>query len=75
MHEEPPLFKILTDFYVHKFDESTSLVCPTICNNARSANVKKGHGWQAHEVNAFTMFANFIMYLKHDNVISYESFH
>lgn len=74
MREVPVLFKVLTNFEVREFDELSSLVCPTINDNARSTGVERVLSGRPMKLTPEQRLLNFIMYLKHDNVISYESF-
>lgn len=72
MRDVPTLLKVLADFEVHKFDELASLVCPTICDNAYNMDIRRVMSGMPIKLTPKQHFLNFIMYLKHDNVISYE---
>lgn len=50
VHEVPTSFEVLTNFEVHKFDELTSLVCPTIRDNAHSTCIERIMSGEPHEV-------------------------
>lgn len=72
MRDMPTLFMVLTNVY--GFDELVSLVCPTIPNNAPSTNIGRVMGGKPMKLTPEQHLLNFIMYLKHDNVLSFECF-
>lgn len=74
MREVPALFKGLTNFKVHEFEELASFVCPTICNNGHSTCVEITMSGMPMMLTHGQPLLNFIMYLKYKNVIRYESF-
>lgn len=41
MREVLALYKVLTNFEVHEFDELASIVCPTICDNVCSTCLER----------------------------------
>lgn len=59
---------------VYGFDELASLVCPTILDNAPSTNIERVKGSKPMKLTPKQRLFNFTMYLKHDNVLSYECF-
>lgn len=74
MCEVPPLFKVWENFEVHEFDKFASLVCPIIRDNAHSTEVERVISGRLMKLTLAQSLFNFIMYLKHDNIMSYESF-
>lgn len=74
MHEVPALFKGLTNFKVHKIEGLASFVRPTIHNNGRSTCVETTMSGMPMKLTPEQRLLNYIMYLKHENVIRYESF-
>lgn len=70
VREVPPLFKVLTNFEVCENNEFVSFVCPIICDNAHSSRVERGMSGRPIKLMHAQCLVNFIMYLKHDNVIS-----
>ena len=74
MREVSTLFKVLTNFEVPNFDEFASLVCPTICDNARSTTCESIMSGKPMKLTLEQHLLDFIMYLKHNNVISNEFF-
>lgn len=74
MREVPTLLKVLTNSKVHKFDELASLICLTNCDNACTTGVERVVSGIPMKLTPEQCLLNFIMYLKHDHVIKYESF-
>lgn len=74
MCEVPPLFKIFTNFEVREKNDFDSLVCPIIRGNAHSTSVETVMSGRLIKSMHAQCLLNFIMYLNHDNVISFYSF-
>ena len=66
--------KGLTNFKVHEFDELVSFLYPTIRDNGRSMGVETTMSGMPMKLKPEQCLFNFIMYLKHTNVNSYEFF-
>lgn len=74
MGKVPTWFKVFANFEVHEFDELASLVCPTIHDNAHSIGGERIMSGKPMKLTPEHHLLDFIMYLKHDNVISYKYF-
>ena len=74
MCKMPTLFKVLTIFEVCKFDEFVYFIYPIIYDNACTTDAERVMNVMPMKLKLEYRLFNFIMYLKHDNVISYESF-
>lgn len=74
MHEVSALFKVLTNFKICEFDELATLVCSTIRNNAHNMGIARVMSSRPMKLTHEQHLLNFVMYLKHDDEINYESF-
>lgn len=67
------MFKVLANFEVHKFDELAFLVSPTIHDNAHTTGMKRGMSEKSTKLQLEQRLLSLIVYLKHEDVISYRS--
>lgn len=72
MCKMPTLFKVLTIFEVCKFNDFVYFIYLIIYNIVCTMDVERV--MNDMPMNLKYRLFNFIMYLKHNNVISYESF-
>jgi hypothetical protein len=68
------LFKSLTNFNLTKFEELAQLVVSTIIGHVRSIEKPQHNFGQLSKLTLEQGLFNFILYMKHDNVIKYDAF-
>ena len=70
----PPLFKVPTKLSIKEFDELCSLVCSTICDNVCYTRGVRVMSMRPMKLTPEQCLLSFIMYMKYDNVVIFESF-
>lgn len=68
------LFKNMTNFSLEEFDKLCVLVCPLIHSHARSTGEEHILSGRPSKLTPEQRLCNFIMYMKHDNVCTYDGF-